>query len=156
MADLVHKKKEDFTKGDWIRFLKIVEGLGGSASLRKSIDSGPKRPPFRDPHDFPNFTGANLNSGSAIIVAFVNINTADGHTGTGWAFGFGAGLEVTGGVLGYSSWDQLMSGPNAFVVGSVEAGVGASFFIDGTLVATYLGSGVELDVSLNGGSFTWT
>lgn len=146
---------KDLTKEEWVKFLQVVEKLGGSAGLKKSIES-PKRPTLRSPNDFPNLIGANLNSGSMLFAAYVNINTVDGHTGSGWAWGFGAGVEVTGGVLGYTSWDELTSTENKFEIASVEEGVEASFWIDGSLVAVYLGTGAELDVSLNGGSFSWS
>ncbi|PGH20834.1 hypothetical protein AJ80_03461 [Polytolypa hystricis UAMH7299] len=152
---LVTRNITDFTNGDWVNFLRIIENLGGSQALQRATERRPERPPFKDPKDFPNVVGANLNSASMLFTTYTTVTTLDGHTGSGWALGVGAGGEVTGGILGYSSWEELKSTPNAFAIGSVEEGVAASFFIDGNLVAVYVGSGLELDVDLSGGSFTW-
>ncbi|KAI1084543.1 hypothetical protein F5B20DRAFT_522094 [Whalleya microplaca] len=155
MADLVKKNAEDLTNEDWVGFLQIVEQLGGSAGVKKALDKQADKPDFKRPEDFPKFTAANLNSGSLLFATYVNVNTTDGHSGSGWGIGPGAGMEITGGVLGYNSWEELTSKPNKFTVTSVEDGVIATFWVDDNPAAGYFGAGAELDVSISGGVFTW-
>jgi hypothetical protein len=133
-----------------------VERLGGSAGVQNAIDRQATTPQREDPPSFPNCVAANLNSASILLATYVNINTTDGHTGDGWAVGFGGGGEITGGILSYTSWEELMSEPNSFAVFSIEEGVAASFWIGDKPVAYYVGTGLELDVSLDDGWFTWT
>ncbi|EFY91005.1 hypothetical protein MAC_02891 [Metarhizium acridum CQMa 102] len=148
------KNVKDFTKVDWVLFCQLLEKLGGSDGVLKAINGDDR--PINNPNDFPSLVPANLNATTLLLATLVNINTTDGHVGAGWGIGFGAGIEVTAGVLGYTSWDELMSADNTFSVVSIEDGVAASFWIGDKPVAGFLGTGIELDVSISGGTFTWS
>ena len=115
----------------------------------------PPRSPPRDPNDFPNFVAANANIASGLIVSFVNVNTTDDHSGTGWVWGIGEGLDVTGGTLGYGSWDRLKSEQNTIAVVAEFDALTITFFVDGAIEAVYVGAGVGEVTFEGGGHFDW-
>ncbi|KAG1741883.1 uncharacterized protein EDB91DRAFT_1336247 [Suillus paluster] len=105
---------------------------------------------------FPNVIPASASIISPLVATRLSLITTDGHNGSGWAFGVGEGLDVTGGMLGYSSWEVLTSGANSFaVVATVDALV-VTFMINGSPQAVFVGGGIGEDVSGGyGNDFTW-
>ena len=85
----------------------------------------------------------------------MNVNTTDGHSGTGWAFGVGAGLDATGGTLGYTSWEDLKSEQNTIGIVATEDVLTITFALGLTPVGVFVGAGIGAIEAVAGGFFNW-
>ncbi|KAG2135137.1 hypothetical protein DEU56DRAFT_949539 [Suillus clintonianus] len=100
-------------------------------------------------------TKAKVSIITGFVASHVNVTTTDGHSGTGWAFGIGEGLDLTKGTLGYSSWDVLKSKKNSIVIAADVDALVITFFVNGSLKAAFFGAGVGEDKSGGYGHSTW-
>lgn len=103
-----------------------------------------------------NIVAANANIVSGLIASVVNVNTTDGHSGTGGALGLGVGLDVTGGALHYDSWDTLKSKENIITIVAEADALTITFIVDGAVAGFFLGVGIG-EVTFEGvGAFGWS
>ncbi|KAI0042440.1 hypothetical protein FA95DRAFT_1564313 [Auriscalpium vulgare] len=112
-------------------------------------------PPKGDLEDWPNFIPANANIVAGLVASYVTLNTTDGNGGTGLAFGIGGGLDITGGTLGYGSWDTLKSGRNVIGIVAEADILTITFMVDDAVAGVFVGGGVG-EVTFEGvGYFDW-
>jgi hypothetical protein len=106
-------------------------------------------------NEFPNFVPANANIAMGLFVDFMIVNTTAGLSGTGWAFGVGEGLDVTGGTLGYFSFEQLRQARN--IIGVVAAGdvLTITFTVGWQVVGVFVGAGIGEVAGAAAGYFNW-
>ena len=148
--------------------LRGIEKLGGLKSYQEWL-STPKQPlpqavaRAANPStqlDFSNVIAVTGSFYAAFIYTGISISAADGHKGSGNAWGAGLGYMEGAGVLSYSDWNTLMSKQNDFYIIGAGDEVGAIsifFLVDGVCQAnaTLAGSGIVGAIGLNG-SFNWS
>ncbi|THH13694.1 hypothetical protein EW146_g6552 [Bondarzewia mesenterica] len=96
--------------------------------------------------------------------SWVSFETIDGHSGTGWVLPSDEGanildianaINVTGGNLAYSSWDELKSTSNMIQVFAGQGHLHISFIADDGLAGLFAGA-VAGEVTLQAnGVFNW-
>ena len=147
--------------------LRCMEKLGGLKSYQEWL-STPEQPlpqavaRAAKPSaqlDFPNVIAVTGSFYAAFIHTGISISAADGHKGSGNAWGAGLGYLEGAGVLFYSDWNTLTSKQNdTYIIGAGDEGGGISIFflVDGVCQAsaTLGGLGIVGAIGLNG-SFNW-
>lgn len=143
--------------------LRGIEELGGSAGYQKYLES-PRASPnstyivTAQSDSYPNSVDAYGSAWSAFIYTKIKV-TAGEYSGSGHAWGIGAGSITFSGSLSYTSWDELLSGKNKFIVlggGALAGGLGVSFDVNGQQAGLLKVFGFALGI-FDGidGTFTW-
>ncbi|THH13695.1 hypothetical protein EW146_g6553 [Bondarzewia mesenterica] len=96
--------------------------------------------------------------------SWVSFETIDGHSGTGWVLPSDEGanildianaINVTGGNLAYSSWDELKSTSNMIQVFAGQGHLHISFIADDGLAGLFAGAVAGEAIFQGNGVFNW-
>ncbi|THH04777.1 hypothetical protein EW146_g10084 [Bondarzewia mesenterica] len=93
--------------------------------------------------------------------SWVNVETIDGRSGTGWAFlrdevsNIADVVNITGGTLVCRSWDILKSTSNMIQVFAMEGHLYITFIADDGVAGHFAGAGAGEETFQGNGVFNW-
>ncbi|KAG1741880.1 uncharacterized protein EDB91DRAFT_1336244 [Suillus paluster] len=139
---------------DWV----ITNVSQEDCECEGSIGGQPAPPaevPKVGPEDFPNVVTASANILAGDLITRLVVKTTDGHSGGGWSLNVRGALDLTKGMLGYSSWDELESDTNTYVIADGDDTVTITFLVHGSPKAAFSSGGTGKSVLAGYGQFAW-